>query len=176
MGESDQLGFLRKQVRQQICAQMPFVVNREDLQDRPFALAHHLPGNDIGVVFRLGNQDFIARFYERFPNGKGYQIDGRRCAGGKDDFPTRGSMHMTGNGVPGAFISVCRLPRQGMNRPVDIGIVQRRQFLLPFHHQTRPHTGSRIVQIHKRFSVNRPPERGKMRAYFFYCHHINLQK
>ena len=86
MSDAQQFGAGRQQVRKQIKAQMPGIVNRKDFQPGTFAVAQQLPGHDIGVMLGFRDDNFVSRIQKSLSKTVRNQIEGGRGTGREDNF------------------------------------------------------------------------------------------
>ena len=89
MGHADQEDLLIDEVEQ--CVQLDFaaVGDRRDYKFCACLFADKLPGNDVGMVFEVRDQDLVARLQARAAEALGNEVDRLRCAAGQDDFVAR---------------------------------------------------------------------------------------
>src|SRR5208283_6124823 len=62
------------------------IVKRSDLQDDALLPAQNLPGHDIGVVLKAGDQHLVAFLQESLAETGGHQVDRLGRAAREDDF------------------------------------------------------------------------------------------
>src|SRR5699024_3458156 len=89
---------------------------------RPGALAQQLPGNDVGVVLELGDQNFVAGLQISRAIGRGDQVDAIRGAACVHDFFTRAGVDECRDAVARGLVLLCSALRQGVNRAVHVGV------------------------------------------------------
>ena len=75
MRDSQQSGTLIKQRRERIQLQRAVRIERNDAQFRPCTRAQHLPGDNIGVVLHLADDDVIASPNILRPPAVGNKVD-----------------------------------------------------------------------------------------------------
>ena len=127
---------------------------------RFFARTEQLPGNDVGMVLGHRDQDFIAFVHKGLPETVGHQVDGRRGAGGENNLFAGRGVQEGAHRIPGLFIGICCLNRQRVHRPVNVGILQRGQFLLSLQNGLGPLRGGRIIQINQGLAIH-PDSQGR---------------
>ena len=154
---------------------MAAVIHGKDLQGRTFALAKHLPGNDIRVMLRFRNDDFIPGPDKSFPETECDQVDRSGGAGGKNDLFPRPSIQVIPDKIPRRFVFLRSQGGQVMDRAVQVGIDLRGHLRPLAHHGKRTLRRSRVVQIDQRLAVNPLPEFGEFLPYFFDLHHREMQ-
>ena len=122
MGDGDQLGVGTEHLFVLVHEQFSGVVNGHDPQIGSLFLAQHLPGNDVGVVLHVGDDDVVAGAYVLPPVGVSHQVDPFRgvpsvnylfVVAGIDELPDLGSC---------ALITISRLLAHGMDAAVHIGV------------------------------------------------------
>ena len=153
LGNGDKPGLFREQAGKHLEAQIAVFIHRKYLQMSAFPLAKHLPGNDIGVMLRLADQNLVALADKSFSEAVGDQIDGSRRPGSKDDFLTLRTEE------PGCllacnFIYLSCLRGKCMDSAMDIGVSMQGESALLFHHGFRAKGGRRVIEIDQRFAVD----------------------
>ena len=78
------LGMRRQQALEGLDIEPPVICDRRELQDHAQPLAQEMPGDDIGVVLHLGEQDLVTGL-EVGAQTRGHQVDGLGPALGEDD-------------------------------------------------------------------------------------------
>src|SRR5580698_1764370 len=68
------------------------VINRSDAQPRTLLGAKHLPRNDIGVMFKPGDNNFVVLLNVSAAPTLCHQIDAFCCPANEDDLARRGSV------------------------------------------------------------------------------------
>ena len=129
-------------------------VDRDHLQLRPFFLAQHLPGDDVGVVLEGRDQHFVARSHVRPTVGRRDEIDGFRRAAREDDLPGLGGVEETADRLPDSLVGLGRLHREPMHAAVNVRVVPLVEVPLRFDHRNRFLSGRGVVQIIERHPVN----------------------
>ena len=91
-------------------------------QDRALLLGQHLPGDEVGVVLHLRQQDLIpGRDVGPAPT-VGHQVDGFGSVAYVNHPGRVGGIDKAGNPPPGIFIGVGRVLAQTVNATMDIGM------------------------------------------------------
>ena len=123
----------------------------------------HLPWHDIGMVFQMGDQNFVIR-PEQIPVAIGNQVNRFRRSASEDDLLGGFSVDETTCGFPGCFECLCRPVGESVHSAMNIGIV----FSVVLRHCIQNRLGflcgCRIVQIHEWRTVDLLVENGKVGA------------
>ena len=140
---------------------LPVFIDRQDFERGAVAPAGQLPGNQVAVVLRFGEQDTVAGLQVAFRKTGGYQIDGGGRAAGEDYvFPCRG-VDEAAYGLTAGFIHFRGVGAQAMDGTVDVAVGFHARTLLQFEYAARPLGGSGVVEIDQRFTVDLSVECGK---------------
>ena len=175
MGHADDLRARGQQTRQQVHPEATGIIDGKHLQRGALALAKQLPGHDIGVVFRLTDEDLVTLVDKGFAEAESDQIQRRRGAGGKDDFLPEFCIQIRPDGIPGRFVLRSGQVRDPVHRPVQVGVVFLRHLGPLANHGQRALRRGGIVQIDKRFAVHLLTEFRELLSYFFYLSHKEMQ-
>ena len=134
--------------------QVSIFFDRPNFQLRFLAVAKHLPGNDIGMVFRLRHDDLVTLINKRFSKGESNEVNGGRRAGSKNDFFPSSRMDPLLYTVSGPFVFFRGHSRKKMHGPMRISIRQLID-IQPFIQNSLRFLGCcGIVQIYQVFPVN----------------------
>ena len=87
--------------------------------------AHLLPGDEIAVVLKLRDDNFITRLHKLLTEGIRQQIDRLGCAAGEDHLVVVFRVDVPCHFSPGAFVGFGSLYRQGVVAAMDVGIEAR---------------------------------------------------
>ena len=147
-------------------------VSLKDFKNGLLAGAHHLPGDDVGMMLGNGNYDLVPPLDKGLAKREGNQVYGGGCSGGKHYlFPVFGTQKSR-DGIPGVFIFRRSVRGKFMDRPVDIGIAGPHK-LFPFtNHGFRPLGRGSVVQIYQRLSVHLCGQNRKLISCLFYRHNV----
>ena len=120
-------------------------------QDGACAFAQHLPGNEIGMVFGSGYDDFVSRF-DHAGSGDGIrrQVDAHRTAGGEQDFRRFRRVDEPRHRFPRFFMRFRRELAQVVGAAVHIGILRIVVVTDGVQHGQRFLRSGRIIQVNER--------------------------
>ncbi len=121
MGECHNPGPVAKKLIQFFKIQFSFFIKWDDLQICSLALTHHLPGDNVGVVFHFRDQNLIPRSDILFTKGEGYRIDRSGGSAGEYNLTGGAGIQKGPDGLPGCFITSGHLLTQEMDTR-DFGI------------------------------------------------------
>ena len=167
---------LRQQLREEVQPEVSGTVHGQHLERGALAPAKELPGHDVGMVLRLADQDLVAGVHEGLPEAEGDEVDGGRGAGREDDFLAEFRVQIRADGVPRGFIFGRGQRGRMMDRTVQVGVVFLRHFGPLADDAAGPLGRGRIVQIDKRFAVDRLRKGGEFLTYIFDLLHRRMQK
>ena len=137
-------------------------VHGHDLDDRAGLLGHQLPGNDVGVVFERGEQDFVAGLQAGARIRLRDQVDRFRGATREDDLARRSRVHEVAHALarlfeqPGGFLA------QLVNTAMHVGVVARFIGIDRIDHALRTLRRGSAVEEHQRFAMHFARENGKI--------------
>src|SRR5215470_12740133 len=140
--------------------------HRHGLEDGAVVAAGHLPGNEVGVMLHLGDDDLVAG-PERPPHALGNQVDRLRGAAREDDLLAVPRPHEAAHGIAGALVELGRLLTKGVDGAVDVGVAPLVIGRDRFDHRPRLLAGGRGVEIDQRRAVHHTGEDGEIRAATF---------
>jgi hypothetical protein len=155
---------------EEVCPEMPFVIHGQNLKNGALALAHHLPGNDVGMMLAFGNDYLIAGTHERFPETESHEIDGRSSPGGEYDLLPALRIQELPDGIAGGFVLLRGLGRDAMYSTVEVGVAALGEADPFVDDRDRTLDGGRIVQIDKRLAIHRSGQGRKLLPELFYIH------
>ena len=89
----------------------------------PAALGELLPGDDVGVVLHLGQDDPIARPDVGVAPAACDEVDRLRCVADEDHLAAVGGADVVGDRGPGTLVGVGRLGRERVGAAMDVGVV-----------------------------------------------------
>ena len=175
MRHAKQLRARRQQRRQLLRAQAAGIVDRQDLENGALALAEHLPGHDVGVMLRLGDDDLVSFADEGFAETEGHQVDRRRGAGGEDDLLAMRGIQVRPHGIARGFVLRRGQVRYAVHGTMEVGVAALGH-LRPFADDgARTLRRGRVVQIDQRLAIDLLSEFGEFLPYFFNLHHREMQ-
>ena len=137
----------------------------DDFQHRPFALAHHLPRDDVAVVLHGADEDFVALVDEGFAKGEGEQVDALGGASGEEDFGGGTGIDEATNGLAAGFVEVGCLLGKEVYATMHVGV-----HVVVFVHHRLHHTsgllgGGSVVEIDEGVSIDFAGKDGEVVAY-----------
>lgn len=97
-------------------------IHRDDTQGDTLVAPEKLPRDDVGVVLHDGEYNLIAILKEIAVGGS-HEVDGLGGATGEDDLLDGGGVDHAAHALAGDLLQVGGLLRQGMDAPVDVGLV-----------------------------------------------------
>jgi hypothetical protein len=133
----------------------PFVGNGNHLQRGPSFLAQHLPGHNVGVVLHVGDDDLIPGLDEAAAEGRSHQVDALGCPAGKDDLFAVARIDELPYRFTGCLVFSGGFLSQGVNTPVNVGVVTLVIRVYRLNHGAWLLGGSRIIEVHQRLAVDR---------------------
>ena len=114
-------------------------------------LCEHLPGNNIGMVLHLGQDDGVALGQVRTTPSMGDEVDGLGRAAGDDDFVSvEASLEFAAAG----FVAFGCFTCEGVNGSVDVGVGFGVVIIHRVQDDLRLLCGRSVVQIDQRIAVN----------------------
>ncbi len=119
--KTHEFGFGRKKFLKLFEDEFATVVHRGRAKNGFFFFTDHLPRDDVGVVFQMGDKDFIAGLEMFPPPGVGYKIDALGGAVGENDFFPGLGVDEVFNFFPGVFIERRSLFTEGVDATVNVG-------------------------------------------------------
>jgi len=134
-------------------------------QDGARAFAQHLPGNDIGMVFGSGYDDFVSRF-DHAGRGDGIrrQVDAHRAAGSEQDFRRFRRVDEPRHRFPRFFMRFRRELAQVVGAAVHIGVFRIVVMADGVQHGQGFLRSGRIIQVNERLAVHAGFQNGELRA------------
>jgi hypothetical protein len=152
----------RQQLRERIELEFTAAVDGRHLERAAGLLAHHLPGDDVGVVLECGDEDLIAGA-EAWPRVRlRDQIDALGGAAREDDLARRAGIDEAAHTLARTLERGRRRLAQGMHAAVHVGV---RVHLVVVHradHLQRALRGGGAVQVHQGMPVHAGAEDGKV--------------
>ena len=130
------------------------LVARDHPQHRAGAFGHQLPRHDIGVVFELADDDFVAGPELAAAVARRDQVDAFGRAAGPDDLLGRWCVEKCRHTGPRRLEGPGRAIAQGVRRAVDIGIVLHVVAFDDVENSTRFLGGGRVVQVDQGLAAN----------------------
>ena len=100
----------------------PVVGDGNMVQDRTGTFGHHLPGDQVGVVFHLRGQDHIPFGQVLQPPSEGDRVEGGGRPPGEDHLPGVGGADEGRHPLPGSLVGVGGGDAQGVGAAVDVGV------------------------------------------------------
>ncbi len=130
------------------------IVAGNHFQHRALFETNLLPGNDIGMVFNRGNQNFLSRLDEGTRKRRSNQINRFRRAPRKDDFGSRCRIEQFGHLAAGFIEGDGRLFAQAVNAPshgtIFVTIVIRNAI----DNGLRLLRGGRVIEVNERLTID----------------------
>ena len=155
-GHGHQPRALVEQFVELIEPQQSVVVDRDEAQHGPGPRGQLLPGDDVGVVLHLGQQDFVAGAQVGVAPTAGDQVDAFGRAVREDHFLARLGADEGLHLQPGLLEQIGALIAQPVNAAMDVGIVLFVDVDQRLDHLPRPLRGGRVVEIDQRHVVVQP--------------------
>ena len=121
--DGHQLGTRRQHPLVFVHHQLAGLVDGHDSEDDALFLAEHLPGNDVGVMLHVGNDDLIAGAEVLFAERLGYGVDAVGGAAGEHDFVVIGGVEQALDLGAGTLVVVSGVLAEGMHAPVNVGVL-----------------------------------------------------
>src|SRR5205823_4803179 len=109
-------------------------------------LRDQLPGHQVRVVFHLGQQDDIARLQVGAAPAGGDEVDRFRRAARKDDLGGIGGVDESSDPRAGALVGLGGAIGEGVQAPVDVGVVALVEVRERVDHDLRLLGGGRVVE------------------------------
>jgi len=131
----------------------PRIVNIPHFKTGPGTFAHHLPGDNIGVVFGPGNHNAVSGPDVGLSERISQQVERGGRPAGKNHFVCRSGIDEFTYGRSGFFIPFGALHAQVMDSPVDVPVQTPLHFLQHVQYLPGFLGCSPIVQVNKRFPV-----------------------
>ena len=128
-------------------------------------LADTLPCNQIGMMFRNRNDDFIAFFQFRFSIAAGNEVQGFRRVADEDDFFTRCGIDEAAYGFAGFIIDFAGFDAQDMGTAMGIAIVMFQKVYDGMNDLVRLLRRRRIVKINDLMTIMNFSQDGEIFAY-----------
>ena len=122
MRDGDQLGAVTQKLFEGLHTEFALISDRCDFQHQSFFIAHHLPRHDVGMVFHLGDDNFVAGVERTPPMGCGNQIDRFGGVPGENDFLAAFRIEKGLNLIARAFIGIGRAFAQIVSPAMHIGV------------------------------------------------------
>ena len=123
VGDGHQLGAGAQHRLELVHQQLAGLVDGDHSQYGPLFLAKDLPRNDVGVVFHVGDDNFIAGAYVLLAEGLGHQVDAFSGPPGVDNLPVAAGVEEVADFAAGVFIVVGGPLAQGVDAAVHVGVV-----------------------------------------------------
>ena len=114
----------------------------------------HVPGDDVGVVLHVGEDDDVAGGERGAAPGVGHQVGGLGCAPGEDDLPGGGGVDEPGGLGPGRLVGGGGLLGEGVHAPVDVGVVLLVVLVEGVEHGPGLLGGGGRVEVHEPLAVD----------------------
>ncbi len=123
VGDRDQLRPALEQRREGLHVEQPVVVDRRPVDLRPDPLGELLPGDDVGVVLHLGQEDAVAGADVGVAPGARDQVDRLGRVADEDHLAPVGGADVVGDRRPRPLVGCGRLGRERVRAAVDVGVV-----------------------------------------------------
>ena len=134
--------------------QLAGIRERRHLQQRPSALAQHLPGHNVGMVLHGGDEDLVTGLDGAATEAAGHQIDAFGNVAGEDDFLSVGGVEKGPDLLARTLVGHRRTFRQQVHAAMDVGVVIAVAVADGVDHRLRfLHRGG-IVQVHQRLAMH----------------------
>src|SRR6185312_7165921 len=98
------------------------VVDRCNAELGAFGQTELLPRHDVGVVLKIGNDDFVTRTNVLLSEGRGDEVDRLGCSARKDDFFRRAGAEEACHLAARVFVSVGSARRKLVRRAVNVRV------------------------------------------------------
>ena len=97
--------------------------DRHVANGRAGPLSQLAPGNEVGVVLHLGEQDFVAAADVCIAPASGHEVDRRGRPVREDDLRWRGRVDQRADFFPRLLVKIGRLVGEPMDAAVDVGVM-----------------------------------------------------
>ena len=141
------------------------VVHRRDPQLRSGLLADDLPGDDVGVVLHLADEDLVSRPDVRAGPRLCDEVDGFRRAPEEDHLALGGRLQEVAYLGTRALVRCRRLLGQRVDAPVDVRVVAAVVVDERVDDRARLLARRRVVEVDEGLSVDGPREDRKLLAH-----------
>ena len=138
------------------------VVDGNHAQCRALFRRQLLPRHDVGVVFKLRDDDLVAAADVLPAEGIGDQVNAFRGAPHEDDFIGRGGAKEMGDLGARGLVRIAGARRQCVRRPMDVRILVRIEIRHAVDHRLRLVRGGRIIEPRQRLAVDALKQHGKI--------------
>ena len=152
-----------KQGAEGVHVQPPIVGDRREAQDDALALAQEMPGDDVGVMLHLREDNFVA-LRESAAEGRSHQIDRLCGALGEHDLIDAGRIDHPPHRFARALVSLGGFVGEGVQAAVDVGVAALHDRDHGVDHRARLLRRCGAVEIDQRLAVDLAAENGKFRA------------
>ena len=122
MGDGNELCAGGKHLLVLVHQELAGLVDGNDAKDDTLFLAEHLPGNDIGVVFHVGNDNFVAWPETLFPERLGDYVYAVGGTASEDDLVVIGGVEQALHLGAGTFVVLSGVLAEGVDTTVDVGV------------------------------------------------------
>jgi hypothetical protein len=123
VGDGDELRSAFQHRRVGVHLEQPLVVDRHPVDLRPDPLGQLLPGDDVGVVLHLGEDDAVTGADIGVAPGAGDEVDRLGRVADEDHLAPVGGADVVGDRGPRPLVGFGRLGREGVGAAVDVGVV-----------------------------------------------------
>ena len=162
VGDGHQLGAGAQHRLELVHQQLTGLVDGDHSQYGPLFLAKDLPRNDVGVVFHVGDDNFIAGAYVLLAVGLGHQVDAFCGPSGVDNLPVTGGVEEAADFAAGVLIVVGGPLAQGVDAPMHVGVVGGVVVDEGVYHALGLLRSCAVVQVDQRLPVHQLVEDGEV--------------
>ncbi len=183
MRYGDELRSFVKEIFIFINDQLAAFVHRDDANSRTLCFSHHLPWNDIRMMFHLTKYDFIARAKEFSSVTMRYEIDRFGCSANENTLLRFFCIDKFAYFFACGFVGGRCFLRKIMNSAMDIRMFFLEVCRAALYNHIRNLGRCGVIQIPQRLSIYLLREHGKIFTdffdlevrHFFYLRHTNNQ-
>ena len=133
--------------------EVAFFIEVHEFQDGTSLFADPLPGDQVGMVFRNGDDDLVALFQFRFGIAAGNEVQGFRRIADEDDFFRRRSVDEAADGLTSFVVQFAGFDAEDVSAAVRIAIVMFEEIYDGVDDLTRFLRRSGVIKVNDGMSV-----------------------
>ena len=164
MCDGDETGAGREEAFQRFKIQASLVCDGTYAKADAASLPLELPGYDVGVVFHLGDDDFITCFHASLRKGGGDEVDAFCSASCEDDLGGAAGVDVAPYGFASLFVQVGGLLTEEVDAAMYVGVHVQVFVCHGIDDATWLLRGGGVVQIDERVAIDLAAEDGEVRT------------